>query len=113
MIAVLIGDITSIGVTEPYRMLTTRSEHRLLQRFDNADERLTPKAIELGLVGKEQQDVFRKRKEAKYRGMKALESKSMSLASWSTLLPHKNISPSNPANKTGADLIATHSQIGV
>ena len=50
MIGVLIGDITSFGVKEPYRMLTTRSEHRLLQRFENADERLGGVAEGLGLL---------------------------------------------------------------
>lgn len=58
MIGVLIGDIIGIGVTEPYRMLTTRSENRLLQRFDNADERLTPDALRLGLIADEQRKVF-------------------------------------------------------
>lgn len=69
MIGVLIGDITSLGVTEPYRMLTTRSEHRLLQRFDNADERLTPDAISLGLISQKQREIFNFKKSIKEKDM--------------------------------------------
>lgn len=58
MIGVLISDIIGLGVSEPYRMITTRSEHRLLQRFDNADERLTPQAHKLGLISEEQFQIF-------------------------------------------------------
>jgi tRNA uridine 5-carboxymethylaminomethyl modification enzyme len=58
MIGVLISDIIGLGVTEPYRMITTRSEHRLLQRFDNADERLTEEGYRLGIVDEEQMRAF-------------------------------------------------------
>ncbi|MBA4323946.1 MAG: tRNA uridine-5-carboxymethylaminomethyl(34) synthesis enzyme MnmG [Rhodobacter sp.] len=73
-IGVMIDDLTSRGVTEPYRMFTSRAEFRLTVRADNADRRLTPTGMDLGCISEARRAAFTEKLEALEAGREALSS---------------------------------------
>jgi tRNA uridine 5-carboxymethylaminomethyl modification enzyme len=79
-IGVMIDDLVTRGVTEPYRMFTSRAEYRLHLRADNADQRLTPRGIEIGCVGPERRDAFARKAAALVRARAIAEDLELSPA---------------------------------
>jgi len=73
-LGVLVDDLVTRGVSEPYRMFTSRAEYRLMLREDNADLRLTEQGRKLGLVGDARWEVFNRKREAIAREQERLKS---------------------------------------
>lgn len=104
-IGVLIDDLITKGVDEPYRMFTSRAEFRILLRQDNADERLTEKAYALGMASEERMAVFEKKRKIKSELIRFINEKSLAPGEVNELLVNSGTSALRQKVKIGEILL--------